>query len=200
MVHTKKRQPYRSQMQPNPVFLRFFRGLPPAGRMLDLGCNTGPEVRYAGMHGWTVDACDVDAEAIAELNAFLMANRVTNVYAARCSLQEYLLTTEHRYDLVQCWNVMHQLRRPDVGLVLAGIHEVLKPGGAIILQVFNEEERAFWGGEQKRHCLFRVGEVLEHFPDYKVLEHFAGIIQDPGSPNRPEPHEHAVEHVVLRKP
>jgi len=169
--------------------------------MLDLGCNLGPEVRYAGMHGWTVDACDVDAEAIAELNAFLAKNRVTNVFAARFSIQEYLKRTTRQYDLVHCWNVLHQLRQSDIPEVLKGIRDVIRPGGLAILRVFTKDDPTLSRVRKREHVyLFEVGEVLQYFPDYEVVEHFAGPIQDPGHPNRPRAHQHVVEQVVIHLP
>ncbi len=200
MVPTRTPGRYRSDEKPNEVFLRHFTRLPAAGRLLDLGCNLGREVEHASRHGWQADGCDVDPTVVAECNDRLRERCVPNAYVSCCSMQEYVASTEHVYHLVHCWHVLHYLTAREIPSIASGITRVLRPGGTLILRAFTEGERALCTHPERDWLLFPEGALLLHFPGLRVLEHFAGIINDPGSVNRPEPHQHAVELLVLQKP
>jgi len=119
-----------------------------AGRALDLACGFGRHAIWLHQQGWSVTAVDRNAEAIAQLRTDWpgIDARVVDL-----ELESYLVAADE-YDLIVCW-LYHQ---PDL---YPRIRSAVRAGGIAALCVLREGRFAA-----------SKGELLTHFPGWKILD------------------------------
>lgn len=127
------------------------------GRLLDVGCGNGSFLRIARSCGWSAVGVDPDPRAVAGCRA--------QGFEVLCGGIEQLAGQENRFDVITLNHVIEHLHDPVS--ILAGCHELLKPGGRLWLETPNIESsglRRFgenWRGlEAPRHLvLFNYGSL-----------------------------------------
>jgi methionine biosynthesis protein MetW len=117
----------------NPVVLaHVVAALPPAGRVLDVGCGSGGLLaRLAGSAGWRAG---VELSPLAAAAAAAVADEVVNAGAGGP-----LPFPPASFDVVVCADVLEHLADP--AAALAGAAGLCRPGGAVVVSVPNV---AYW--------------------------------------------------------
>lgn len=120
--------------------------LPDDARILDVGCGDGfhlDVLRAVGRPGWRLEGVDIDARAIEAAR-----RRGLEVHAGRI---EDAGLPRAAYDLALCIQTIEHVAQP--AALLAGVREVLKPGGRLVVVTDNTDTLDFrlfrgrhWGG------------------------------------------------------
>jgi len=135
----------RSRLEANRL-LKYCHGLPPNGRVLDVGCGDGFHLRLLRDHGepgWLLEGADLDERAV-------RAVRASGLDAYHGTI-ESLELREATYDLVYSIMTIEHVPHPD--RFLRAIYRVLKPGGRLVLVTdstdtvdFKLFQKSYWGG------------------------------------------------------
>lgn len=101
--------------------------------VLEIGTGVGTDARQlirrgANYHGINVDQGSADITARA-LSSFSLPGRVEQMSATQ------MCFADHSFDAVYSYGVLHHV--PDVERALREIHRVLKPGGELLMMVYN---------------------------------------------------------------
>jgi 2-polyprenyl-3-methyl-5-hydroxy-6-metoxy-1,4-benzoquinol methylase len=134
--------------------IRFLaRGVPPGGRILDVGCGRGVLLAELANRGFEVHG--VERTAAAALGADPRAQiRIASDLAAANYPAEF-------FDAVMIWHVLEHLREPVA--TIREIHRVLRPGGKLVVAVPNFSSlQARWAGPAWFHL--DLPRHLFHFP------------------------------------
>ncbi|MEZ6127185.1 MAG: class I SAM-dependent methyltransferase [Planctomycetaceae bacterium] len=129
------------------------RQLPPAARILDVGCGRGTLLSAFADRGFEACGFELSAEAaeFADPRARIQIGT---------ELADAAYPAEH-FDMVILWHVLEHLKHPD--RTIMEIHRILKPGGRLILAVPNFSSwQAKWAGENWFHL--DLPRHLFHFP------------------------------------
>lgn len=155
---------------PGPFLERVTPLLPP-GRALDLASGSGRAAVHLALAGFSVEAWDVDATALALARAF--AERHGAPITTRvCDLEREALTVpEPGFDVIV---VIRYLHRP----LFPWIERALAPGGALVYETFRRGQEAFGHPRRDRHLL-EPGELRTAFPTLSIEVH------DEDRPGRP---------------
>ena len=101
----------------------------PAGRLLDVGAGLGTFVALAKQDGWMVDGTEVSETAVRyALERYGIELRLGQL--------EAMDLDSGRYDLVTLWHVLEHVSSP--ASTLARCHELLAPGGFLIMAMPND--------------------------------------------------------------
>lgn len=132
---------------------RVLKLVPPGSRMLDVGCGSGDILVLAAERGLQVTGVEFAPEAVA------YAREARGLDVRQGTLEDARFE-DASFDVVTMWHVLEHV--PDPVGTLREVRRVLKPGGAVVVQVPN------YGGLQAR--LFRerwygldVPRHLHHF-------------------------------------
>jgi SAM-dependent methyltransferase len=134
------------------------RWLPPAARILDVGCAAGYFLRIAQQAGHDVHGVELSAAIAVEAVQVLGADRVhVGTLAEAMAARNY---APQSFDLVTLWDVIEHLPEPQQ--VLRQIRTLIKPGGKLLLETQNVSSR--WArllGRRWHH--YKHDEHLYHF-------------------------------------
>jgi len=131
-----------------------------AGKLLLLAEGEGRNAVYAAKQGWMVDA--VDSSQQAKIKALKLAdeNNVTINYKVE-SLEDFK-TVQSEYDAVGI--IFVHLDNQSSKTVHARAIEALKPGGKIILQVFEKDQLGRKsGGPNDLELLYSLDDIKSNF-------------------------------------
>lgn len=118
------------------------RGVPRAGRGLDLGCGQGWYLAEMCARGYTVDGSDYSAGQLSRVRPEIAACRRRLVRADARALP----FADGSYDFVYGINAIHHLLSEDAQQrALREIVRVLRPGGAFLLHEINTNNPVFRG-------------------------------------------------------
>jgi len=123
---------------------------PDKGNLLDIGCGAGFFLNCAKERGWNCHGLEILPEYIkyARENFALENIRLE-------SLDESLTYDANTFDVITLWDLIEHLRNPlDC---LKKIHQVLKPGGLLVMWTPNVKNAIF---------------LKEDWTGYKILQHF----------------------------
>ena len=141
--------------------LRVLRDLPPAARIVDIGCGDGFHLDLLQHHGpktWLLEGVDIDDRALASAR-----RRSLTVHRGRV---EDLDLPERSFDAALMIQTVEHL--PNPGAVLRAVARILTPGGRLFLVTdntgsldFTIAKRRHWGGYHfPRHWyLFNAGSL-----------------------------------------
>jgi SAM-dependent methyltransferase len=151
--------------------LAWCRGLPPAARVIDIGCGDGFHLkllRAVNPDGWTLEGIDSSMRAVAAARAHDLTVHLGTI--------ETVDLPEAEYDLALLIATIEHVADP-VG-VLAAVHRLLRPGGRAILVTDNANAPDFrlfggrhWGGYHfPRHWNLFTRETLAALANRAGLE------------------------------
>ena len=106
------------------------RFAPTGGRVLDVGCGNGGFLINMKRMGFDVEGTEWSEQSAARIPAR------ENISVHVGDLLDLSLAP-HSFDLITMWHVLEHVRRPDE--TLQRIHELLKPGGGVLLALPNAE-------------------------------------------------------------
>lgn len=126
--------------------LRALRGLPPASRVIDVGCGDGFHLDLLRQHAprsWTLEGVDLDARAVSAARA-----RGITVHAGRL---EDLELPAQSFDAALLIQTVEHVADPVA--LLTAIERILVPGGRVLVVTdntgsldFTVAKRRHWGG------------------------------------------------------
>lgn len=101
--------------------------LKPTDQVLELGCGTGRTALRLSGHADTITASDVSPGMLAVGRRLAQEEQIENVVFVEADANR---PPNGTFDVVMAFNLLHLIR--DLEATLAGVHEVLKPGGLFI--------------------------------------------------------------------
>lgn len=135
----------RAKLEVNRL-LRYCRGVPANGKILDVGCGDGFHLRLLrdfGEPGWTLEGVDLDERSVGAVRALGLQAHHGDVESLRLGA--------NRYDLVFSIMTIEHVSHPD--RFMRALHRILKPGGKLVLVTDSTETIDFklfyskyWGG------------------------------------------------------
>lgn len=110
------------------------RGRRPAGRLLDIGAGLGTFVALAKQDGWAVDGTEVSETAVRyALQRYGVELRLGQIEAMELG--------SGSYDVITLWHVLEHV--PSPASTIARCHELLAPGGLLIMAMPNDGAAAY---------------------------------------------------------
>jgi SAM-dependent methyltransferase len=138
--------------EPSP-FLAECRPHLPKGRALDLACGLGANALYLASEGYEVDAFDWSFEGLRKLSSAARAMGL-EVRTVACDLSQFPLPRA-RYDVLISFRFLDRTLWP-------AMVEALRPGGALVIETFNERYREARPEFRREYCL-EIGELPKAF-------------------------------------
>lgn len=152
---------------------------------LDFGCGRGRNTLPLLEQGFHVVAVDHDPDAL-EILRNKTKKYVDVLTIVQQDIRDY--DTDQQFDLVLATFVLHFLPNEDAVAVFRKMTRFLRPQGII--------EFAYMLGKG-RQVPAEIMKILEH--DYVAKEQKVKIIDDPGHPEFPEPHQHKIFFYLGKK-
>jgi SAM-dependent methyltransferase len=105
-------------------------------RILEIGTGVGTDARQLISRGAVYTGINVDQGSV---NATARALRVFGLpgEVRRCSATDLQQFQDHGFDVVYSFGVLHHI--PDVDFAVKEIHRVLKPGGSLLIMLYNRD-------------------------------------------------------------
>ena len=125
--------------------------IPYRSKVLEVGCGTGQLTNYLGIAQRSVFGADMTLNSLAMAEAFRAANCLDRVGFYQMNLFRPVFRPA-TFDVVICNGVLHHTSAPRDGF--RAIAELVKPGGAMAIGLYNTYGRIFT--DLRRH-LFRLG-------------------------------------------
>ena len=159
------------------------------GNILLLGEGEGRNAVYAAVKGWNVDAVDFSIIAKEKALKFAKENSVSINYEIT-DLSEYKPKSNYYDAAAIIFLHLNPKIRSDVH---SKVVDSLKPGGTLILEVYEKEQLGKdSGGPQNIDMLYSKGELKNDFNNMRIIELEKKIL------NLNESEQHKGEAVVLR--
>lgn len=149
--------------EPSDWVRRFAPLIPAGGRVLDLACGSGRNLRWLAEQGYQVTGVDRDAAAVAPLGE-LARIVVADIEAGPWPLNE-------RFEGVI---VTNYLWRP----LMAQIRDCLVDGGILIYETFAQGQQTV-GRPSRPDFLLQPGELLRVFADLRIVAFEDGFVEPP---------------------
>lgn len=126
----------------------------PLSRILDVGCGTGRYLLPLTRRGLHLTGLDNSAQMLAQCRQRLDASGLSATLIERDLLQ---WTPEHAYDAAICMNSMlsYLVNTPDILSALARLRQALRPGGTLVLEIWNIFANTQLFGQAATHELVR---------------------------------------------
>lgn len=167
--------------RPTPLLSRMLPRLP-IGRALDVAAGAGRDAVTLALHGFTVEAWDIDGEALARAATLAERNGVT-IETRVCDLEDPgVEVPAAAYRVVACFRFLHRPLLPKLAAAVA-------PGGVIVYETFRVGQEQF-GKPKRAQFLLDPGELRRAFAGFEVL-----LDEEPDPPAGP-----IVSRFVGRKP
>lgn len=154
--------------EPSAWVVRWAPSIPAGGRVLELACGYGRHARFLASTGYSVLACDRDAEALATLEG------AAAIETLKLDLED---GTPWPFGAAQFAGIVvtNYLHRP----VLARLPEALQTGGILIYETFMAGNECY-GKPSNPAFLLRPGELYEVFSrPLEVLAFEQGLASTP---------------------
>jgi 2-polyprenyl-3-methyl-5-hydroxy-6-metoxy-1,4-benzoquinol methylase len=154
----------------------------PIGRALDVAAGAGRDAVTLALHGLTVEAWDIDGEALARAAALARRSGVA-IETRVCDLEDPgVEIPAAAYQVVTCFRFLHRPLLPKLAAAVA-------PGGVILCETFRVGQERF-GKPKRAQFLLEPGELGRAFTAFEVL-----LDEEPDPPEGP-----IVSRFVGRKP
>lgn len=138
------------------------------GKALDVACGRGRNAIFLAERGWTVDALDISAVALARVENLARARNLS-VNARQADLDNAELPPA-AYDLVLTLNYLQR------GF-MAQLKQTVRIGGYAIFETFLVDQAAA-GQPKNPDYLLRHNELLDAFREFRVLWYREGKFAD----------------------
>lgn len=180
------------------------------GKALDLGCGQGRNALFLAKQGFSVVGVDKKEASIAFLRD---KAKSLDIELFNRNLLDFPIRKEE-YDLILGMNVFNMVSKREFEAVVEKIKKGLKKGGIFILSMHNnmdplyeeikkecktKDGQTFWNEKGNKWYFPEPGGLKRLFDDFLIIFYKQIVINDPGHPNKPEPHAHSVERLVVKK-
>lgn len=169
--------------------------LPRGARILDLGCGDGRHALFLARRGCEVTAIDNSESAIKKLNR-LAHDTGCNLRVLQADMREWQF--EDLFDVIIAHGSLHLIARAAWIEVIKEMKTHTRRGGHNIVAVFTDRLPSPADLKVFHIGLFREGEVLEHYREWRVVEKQSYVFEDehPGGTR----HRHPINKLVARRP
>lgn len=154
--------------------IRYLPELPPASRVLELGCGNGKTVSAMIRRGWDVTAVDFSSRAVAFCGqAFSdLSHGQAMIADARWSPFRDAV-----FDAVFAVHVTGHMPAPDRKRIAGEVIRLLKPGGMLFFCEFSPDDFRFGKGHETEEATFRRGNgiITHYFSEPEVDGLFSGL-------------------------
>lgn len=147
-------------MQTSDLLLKFESILPKNGRVLDIACGNGRNLKFLAKKGLQCEGIDISEVALSKIA------KDENIKTFCLDLDAHILKESH-YDAILNF---YYLNRD----ILKQVCQALKKSGILFLETFIEDEVYPTTIESKK--ILKKGELEELFQDFEILYHDFRII------------------------
>ena len=145
------------------------------GPVLDLACGGGRNGLHLIANRIPVTFADRSSQALQQVKDALAESnfggkrQLADFWQVDFEQENIPVLVRNRFSAVLVFRYLH---RP----LMAQIMQTVKPGGVIIYETFTVDQPRY-GRPTNPDYLLRHNELLQHFPDWRVLHHYEGLIQ-----------------------
>jgi tellurite methyltransferase len=170
-----------------------------SAEFLDLGCGQGRDSLFMLKKGFSVTAVDKSQEGLNRIaeyikNEGLPPKKIVLV----CEDVKDFAIEKNKFTIISAFNVLQFLPKIEALLVIDRIKNNLISGGYVIISGFLVSDPLYQKNSQKNGFFEKV-ELKGLFSDFEMIMYEEKVINDPGHPDWPEPHQHYVVKVIARK-
>jgi len=152
--------------EPNEYFKEKLDKLKP-GKLFMPGDGEGRNSIYAAKNNWEVTSVDYSSVAMEKAKHYAEHDKV-KINFINADLSEYDYPKDY-YDAVGI--IFFHLQSPEKEFVHANIASSIKSGGAVILEVFSDNQlRHGSGGPRNKNALYSIEEIAEYYKDFRKIE------------------------------
>lgn len=197
---------------PAPLVEKFAKEAP-RGKALDLVAGRGNNVIFLAQQGFFVTAVEF-REELAETIKKRAAENEVSVEVANEDIRNFIID-ENQYSFISAMNCLNFFSKKEFIEVIEKIKNGLKKGGVCVITLFTnadplfedvkaktimEADGSFRNEAGKKWYFPKASELKEIFEkDFTLLFYVEAMVDDKGHPNNPEPHQHAVARIVVKK-
>lgn len=158
---------------PNQYFKSVIDKLEP-GKLFMPGDGDGRNSIYAAKQNWKVTSVDFSSVAVDKAKQIAEQENV-NLEIINADLSNYDYPQNY-FDAVGV--VFLHMQSPEKEVIHSSIANSIKPGGAIILEVFsNNQLQHGSGGPRNKNALYSLEEIGEYYKDFDLIELDEKIIE-----------------------
>lgn len=164
-------------------------------RLLVPACGQGRNAIYLAKHGYHVSAFDLSPVGIERTKLIAEQNKVS-IDAFVADIREYKLPEV--FDIIFSTGALHYIEKPLRSEIMNNYKAQTAIGGIHVLSVLINDPAVGPASDAERNAHFwEADELANHYQDWKI-EHSVKEIFDCNSGG--EPHQHATDRIVARKP
>ncbi|MCK5456659.1 MAG: class I SAM-dependent methyltransferase [Melioribacteraceae bacterium] len=152
--------------EPNQYFKEVIDKIKP-GKLFMPGDGEGRNSIYAAKNNWEVTSVDYSSVAVEKAKHYAQHDSV-NIELINADLSVYEYLQDH-FDAVGI--IFLHLQSPQKVIIHTKIVNSIKPGGAVILEVFsNNQLQHGSGGPRNKNALYTIEEIAEYYKNFDIEE------------------------------
>lgn len=162
---------------------------------LDLGCGQGRDSLFMLKKGFRVIAVDKSQEGLNKiLETVNMAKLPEGMIELICGDVKGFSIKANGFSVINAFNVFQFMDKSDVLSVIGSIKNGLISGGYVVVSGFLSAP-----DKNTDKGFFKEGELKDLFSDFAPVFYEEKVIDDPGHPGCPNPHQHRVVKMISQK-
>ncbi len=152
--------------EPNQYFKEVIDKIKP-GKLFMPGDGEGRNSIYAAKNNWDVSSVDFSSVAFEKAKHYAKHENV-NVEFINADLSTY----EYPQNYFDAAGIIFlHLQSPQKEIIHAKIANSIKPGGAVILELFSDNQlKHDSGGPRNKNALYSIEEIAEYYKDFDKME------------------------------
>lgn len=152
--------------EPNEYFKEKLDKLKP-GKLFMPGDGEGRNSIYAAKNNWIVTSVDYSSVAVEKAKHYAEHEKVKADFI-NADLSNYNYP-ENYYDAAGI--IFFHLQSPEKEIIHANIVKSMKPGGAVIMEVFSNNQLKYGsGGPRNKNALYSIEEIAEYYKKFDLIE------------------------------
>ncbi len=162
---------------------------------LDLGYGQGRDSLFMLKKGFKVVAIDKSQEGLNKISETVkMAKLPEDMIELACGDAKDFLIKANGFSVINAFNVFQFMAKADVLAVIENIKKGLIVGGYVVVSGFLSDS-----DKNTDKGFFKEGELKDIFSDFTTVFYEEKVIDDPGHPGCPNPHQHRVVKMISQK-
>lgn len=159
-------------LQPDKLVVDSIQYLPPAAKVLDLGCGEGRNSFFLAKNNFKVTAVDISEPGIKKVKKFARQEKIS-IKTYSDDINSFLTSGEVKqslYDAIFCLNSLQFVSQVNIINLIKKIKLITKPQGFNIISSFiAESSKQREAVLQKGFYYFNQGELLSLYQDWKSV-------------------------------
>lgn len=185
--------------RPNALLEQVYSKVERPADFLDLGCGQGRDSLFMLKNGFSVTAVDKSREGLNNISEQIKKDKLPldSIVLVHQDAKDFSIEKD-KFTVINAFNVLQFLFKADALAVVKNIKDGLISGGYAIISGFIDSDLLYQKNNQN-NGFFKQGELKSLFPDFKILLYEEKVVDDPGHPGWPEPHQHFVVKMIAQK-